>query len=84
MKNILSPSLLSADFNKRLVKRYNTVDEAGAGNISILMLLWTDYLFQVYIIWTACYSLLSENQQAKCLMYIFMINEPIRYIKDFC
>lgn len=78
-KNILSPSLLSADFNK-LGEEIRTVDEAGAEYIHIDVM---DGLFVPSISFGLPVIRSVRKSTGKVFDVHLMINEPIRYIKDF-
>lgn len=78
-KNILSPSLLSADFNK-LGEEIHTVDEAGAEYIHIDVM---DGLFVPSISFGLPVIRSVRKSTGKVFDVHLMINEPIRYIKDF-
>ncbi len=77
--NILSPSLLSADFN-RLGEEIAAIDNAGAEYIHVDVM---DGLFVPSISYGMPVIKSIRKSTGKVFDVHLMINEPIRYIKEF-
>ena len=77
--NILSPSLLSADFNK-LGEEIAAIDNAGAEYIHVDVM---DGLFVPSISYGMPVIKSIRKSTGKVFDVHLMINEPIRYIKEF-
>jgi ribulose-phosphate 3-epimerase len=77
--NILSPSLLSADFN-RLGEAIDIIDSAGAEYIHIDVM---DGMFVPSISYGMPVIKSIRKSTGKVFDVHLMINEPIRYISDF-